>query len=184
MNCYLRPLDDKHLDLVLKWRNSDRVRKYMFNDNIIAYKEHIQWYNRIKSGDTEQNLIFFLNTHPMGLVSIKEIDHQHRHCVWGFYIGEDDAPKGSGLALGYLGLKYCVNELKLNKVSGEVLAGNVASKKLHEKLGFVQEGFLRKHILKGDVFHDIVRYGLLLEDWTLKELEIESELKNKGMFVK
>jgi len=55
--------------------------------------------------------------------------------------------------------------LKINKVCGQVIESNGASLKLHAKLGFQQEGYLRDHISnKGNII-SMIQFGLLLDDW-------------------
>ena len=56
----------------------------------------------------------------------------------------------------------------VNRISIVIWDGNNASKKLAEKLGFVQEGIERKARIKNDKYIDLYCYGLLKEEWELR----------------
>jgi RimJ/RimL family protein N-acetyltransferase len=58
------------------------------------------------------------------------------------------------------------------KLFGEVLAFNKPSIKLHQKLGFSQEGVLREHYFLNDEYHDVYCFGMLKSEW-LKEMSNE-----------
>ena len=49
---YLRMLEYRDLDLVLQWRNTDRIRKNMFSDHIISVDEHYQWFSSLDKKKT------------------------------------------------------------------------------------------------------------------------------------
>ncbi|TDM07939.1 GNAT family N-acetyltransferase [Macrococcus lamae] len=55
-------------------------------------------------------------------------------------------------------------------ISARVFKGNVASKHLLEKVGFIHEGTLR-HCVKGnhDIIHDDWIFSLMKEDWTISD---------------
>ena len=65
----------------------------------------------------------------------------------------------------YFGTTNVFENLKLNKLCGEVLGFNDRVLQMHAKFGFKQEGLLRKHICKNDEFVDVVSIGLLKEEW-------------------
>ena len=56
-------------------------------------------------------------------------------------------------------------QLGLARIYAQVIVGNDASMRVLAKLGMVNEGTKRQHIRKGRRLHDVVFYGLLLEEW-------------------
>jgi ribosomal-protein-alanine N-acetyltransferase len=62
-------------------------------------------------------------------------------------------------------LTWGFNELALHRVEANPLAGNAASIKLLEKLGFTHEGSLRQRVFFRGRFLDQLYYGLLKEEW-------------------
>ena len=55
--------------------------------------------------------------------------------------------------------------LQMNRIDANIWDGNDASKKLAQKLGFVQEGIQRKARIKNGKLIDLYCYGLLKEEW-------------------
>ena len=104
-------LTEKHKDLILYWRNSDHVRKYMFTDRLITPEEHDRWFGRVQYFDATQDKdlrnvliqngiiarILLFQNRPVGFVNFTNIDVRNNKCCWGFYLGERNAPKGSGV---------------------------------------------------------------------------------------
>ena len=74
--------------------------------------------------------------------------------------------------MGFLALEEIFYTLSIRKVYGEVLDSNTPSIRMHQKLGFSQEGrFLCEHILKGDTYVDVIRFAQDAKRW--------KEFKNK-----
>ncbi|GLI38490.1 UDP-4-amino-4,6-dideoxy-N-acetyl-beta-L-altrosamine N-acetyltransferase [Geobacter hydrogenophilus] len=163
--CILRPVGRDDLDKLLEWRNVERIRAFMYTDHIISPEEHAAWFERLGTNDTARTLIFEVDGRPLGVVNVTSIDRRNGTCHWGFYIGEADAPRGSGTALGYLGLDHIFGTLGIRKVIGEAFAFNEASIAFHRRLGFSQEGHFVQHVLKNGSYHDILSFALFREQW-------------------
>ena len=65
-------------------------------------------------------------------------------------------------------INHIFTTLNMNRISIVIWDGNNASKKLAERLGFIQEGIERKARIKNDKFIDLYCYGLLKEEWETK----------------
>lgn len=161
----LADISEGLLDKILEWRNSDKIRKMMFSDNEITLKEHLYWYESIKAAkDIKVKVLLYLNN-PVGLVKFDRINELHGTCYWGFYIGEDSVPKGTGTVLGYLGLNYIFNNKGMRKVCSEIIEFNYKSIEFHRKLGFYNEGRQLKQIKKQNQYHDVIQMGYFKESW-------------------
>jgi len=171
----LRVFHESDLKQVLKWRNSERIRQCMYSDHVISWEEHVNWFHRLQKDPAAEFLIFEFQTRPAGVVSFSNINSTHKRCSWGFYLGETDLPKGSGVALGYLGLHYGFEKIGCRKICGEVLASNEASVRFHRKLGFVQEGRFEKHVYKHGQFEDVLSFACFYEDWVKNKEMIRKE---------
>ncbi|OPX88181.1 MAG: hypothetical protein A4E53_02127 [Pelotomaculum sp. PtaB.Bin104] len=173
----LRPMQEFDLDRVLQWRNSDRIRANMFSDHIISEEEHLQWFKQLKK---EQNayLVFQFNDRPVGLVYFTDIDRYNNKCFWGFYLGETGLPQGAGLLMGYWGLEFVFNDLKIRKLCSEVFAFNTASIKYHKKLGFIEEVLLVKHREKAGQYVDTFIFSLSNDIWEVNKKGVEKSIIN------
>jgi len=161
----LRKLEKSDLEMVLNWRNSERIRSNMYTDHVITLDEHLAWYERIKENKTCVYLICEYKNKPIGLVSFTNIDKNNNKCYWGFYLGELETPLGSGSVLGFLSMEYIYEIVEIRKVCSEVLAFNKKSLNLHKKLLFQEEGIFRKHIYKNNEYQDIICLALFKDIW-------------------
>lgn len=172
----LRPVEEKDLEMVLAWRNSPRVQMFMFTDRIISMEEHREWYLRLQVEGDSRCLIFESLGKPLGVVKVDQVDLANGCCLWGFYIGDTDAPRGSGMIMGFLGLEYIFETLQMRNVIGEVFAFNKASVKFHKKLGFKEKVRGGKRSLKDGVYKDVLSFTLLVEDWLKEKACLEVRL--------
>lgn len=161
----LRPIEKADLALILSWRNSDRVRLNMYTDHLITPEEHARWFAAALSDDRGRFLVFEDQTHPLGFVSFTGITPAHGRCTWAFYIGEPNAPRGTGSAMEMFALDYAFGSLKLRKLCCEVLDFNANVVKLHKHFGFHEEGLLRQHYLKGERYADVVVMARMADTW-------------------
>lgn len=155
----LLPLEERHLDELRKWRNHDDIRPYMINQHQIGAEEHRAWFNQLAQHKERKAFVYCEEHLPMGFVQFDGVK-ERGISTWGFYKAPH-APKGTGQTMLTLALQTLFNELNVHKVAAQVLASNTGSIHLHKKLGFTQEGILRKHVLLGENWHDLVCFGLL-----------------------
>jgi UDP-4-amino-4,6-dideoxy-N-acetyl-beta-L-altrosamine N-acetyltransferase len=168
----LRPLQESDLEMVLSWRNSERVRANMYTDHIISLEEHQTWFKKIKDAPTVDYLICEFQNHPIGLVNFTNIDKNNNKCYWGFYLGETATPLGSGGALSFISMEYIFEIVDIRKVCSEVLSFNNKSLKLHKRLSFQEEGCFKKHIYKNLEYQDVICLALFQEDWLQNKNDI------------
>jgi len=85
------------------------------------------------------------------------------------YIGADLHEGSRGKGLGYLAYKefidFLFKNIKLHKISLEVLETNGIAMKLYKKLGFIEEGRKREEIKKGGLYFDSVIMSILKSEW-------------------
>lgn len=158
-------VSEKHKKLILNWRNSEHVRLNMFVERVITEEEHNTWFENMKKGNKIIAKLLLLKGKPIGFVNFTDIDHKNNKCYWGFYIGDKEAPKGSGTIMAFLALNYIFEEFSLRKLCAEVLEFNKISINYHKKLGFVEEGRLKKHIFKNNQYIDVIIMALFRENW-------------------
>jgi UDP-4-amino-4,6-dideoxy-N-acetyl-beta-L-altrosamine N-acetyltransferase len=161
----LRRLEEQDLARVLEWRNSEKIRSGMFGDEYITRNEHNRWFDQIRHSTNSAWLVFERPAEPLGLVYFPEIDVKNAKSRWGFYIGAEHQPVGTGSALGYFGLNYGFEKLRLRKIIGEVLGSNARSIGLHKKLGFTEEGLFKAHVMKNGHYEDVLSFAIFADDW-------------------
>lgn len=168
MSCTLRKVRADDLERVMQWRMRPEITRYMYTDPVLTLADQQRWFDRIGQDPGSRHWIIELtpSAQPVGLLSLSEIDLQHRRCSWAYYIAEP-AARGIGLAKT-LECNLCdhvFDVLDLNKLCCEVLAFNDKVVELHKRFGSQVEGVRRQHIRKHGEFHDVVVMGLLRADW-------------------
>ncbi|MEH6945077.1 GNAT family N-acetyltransferase, partial [Bacillus sp. JJ722] len=66
----------------------------------------------------------------------------------------------------YALIQHGFNHFRLNRIEAKVEPTNVASKRLLQKLGFNEEGLLRKYEKAKGQYIDLFMFSILLEDLT------------------
>lgn len=173
-DCELRPIEpgDKHI--LLAWRNSEPVRSNMYTDHVITLEEHERWFASALQHPNASFTVFALCGVPVGFSSFTGISREHQRCTWGFYLGVQDVPKGTGSALGYLSLAYAFDTLCMYKLASEAFAFNQGSVGLHRKLGFREEGRLVEHYFKQGRREDIICFAKFRRQWESDRLALRA----------
>ena len=158
------PVQKEHLQLILDWRTSEIVTRYMYTDIPYNMDNQQKWFGAIQQDKNGYYWMITYREELIGFISITAIDWKYKRAFWNFYIGE---PKYAMLA-GFLGAylyNYAFEELGLEKLMGEVMAENRTVQKLHLQQGAREVGYLEKHILKNEQWHDVYLFEMTKERW-------------------
>jgi ribosomal-protein-serine acetyltransferase len=102
----------------------------------------------------------------IGFINIKNINRKIPMCELGYFIDENFQGKGiisKGVAVI---VKFCFEQMKMNKIFICTDPFNMASQQVALKNGFVKEGILRNEFKAPDgTVHDVIYFGLLKEDF-------------------
>ena len=83
----------------------------------------------------------------------------------GYWIGREFEGQGLVTRACARFLEHGFGELGLHRISIHAAVENARSRAVAERLGFVQEGVERGAERCGDVFHDLVVYSMLEDEW-------------------
>lgn len=167
MTASLRLITEDDLERVRHWRMQPDITRYMYTDPVITADSQLRWFEYVSQSSKDIVWIIVLaDGTPVGVLSLSDIDHLNSRCVWAYYIA-DPAGQGKGLAkpLECNIADFVFETLGLQKLWCEVFSTNERVIALHEKFGSKVEGVFRQHIRKGDDIFDVVRMGLLRDDW-------------------
>jgi UDP-4-amino-4,6-dideoxy-N-acetyl-beta-L-altrosamine N-acetyltransferase len=156
----LRKMVHDDLEIVRCWRNHPSVNKYMFKQEYITVDNHIEWFDSLSSDSLHQLFIYEENDKAIGFIHLKQKNKQTSVYEWGFYI-EPESEKGTGTRMLQSAIKKVFNELNAHKIFGEVLEFNYASIRVHQSLGFKQEGLLKEHHVVDNEYYDVLCFGLV-----------------------
>lgn len=164
--CSLRLMNEADLPLVLQWRNSQRVRQFMFSTHIISEDEHQSWWQRASIDRASRHYVFEVDGRPVGVVNFVEMDEPDGTAAWGLYLGADDTEPGTGSAMAWFALSEAFGPLGVRKLLCDVFASNEVALGLYEKVGFQREGVRRAHRFHDDRYEDVVELALFADDWS------------------
>ena len=163
-NIYLRPVLESDTELVLSWRNKKNVVNNFIYRKPITKEEHISWLkNKVNTGMVHQFIICRnLDDKPIGSIYLQNFDEDNRQAEEGIFIGEENVQgKGTGSEAAVLIIKYAFEELKLHKLKARVLGYNTASRRMHEKAGYIQEAYFKDELFLDGKYEDLIFYGII-----------------------
>jgi RimJ/RimL family protein N-acetyltransferase len=103
----------------------------------------------------------------MGSVMLHSVAEQHRRCEIGFWL--TPGARGGGLARAAVAawVSWIFDELPIDRIEMTTTPDNTPTRRLAARLGFTEEGILRRRNVEREQRVDLVMFGLLREEWTL-----------------
>ncbi len=167
---------------ILRIRNQAGVRNNMYTNHVIGEAEHLSWIERLASASHTQFFAVFNEGHIIGGVSLNAISPENKRADWAFYLDEATQGKGFGSALEFKFLDYAFLEMELQKLNCEVLEFNKPVVALHERFGFVEEGFRRNHILRDGKSYGAHLLGITKDEWAERRARIMDQTPRDGSY--
>lgn len=167
----LIPMELDHVEGICEAAQDKRIWDHMSVDltekgRVIHYvKDAIQ---RREQGTDFAFVIIHSNTGKIiGATWFLDISAQHKHLEIGStWMNPIYWRTNFNTNCKYLLLKYCFEELSLNRVQIKTGHENIRSQKAIERIGAVKEGILRNHMIRkeGTIRHTVL-YSVIKEDW-------------------
>lgn len=126
---------------------------------LVAYKE-AKISTRTTTGTLES-----MKEIPVGLYKIQNIDWYNRTYDSSHDVFKEHRGKGLSKPVLVAGTDFAFEVLNMNRIDGQVLENNIASRKSAVYAGFQEEGVRRKSIHKCGQWLDSIHIGILREDW-------------------
>lgn len=172
----LRAIEEKDADLLFYLINDPEIEKRVAGWNLpISSIEQTNWIKSYKNTSSNIRLMIELsNGATIGMISLTDIDMKNRTAAINYKIESYNRNRiKNDMHDAIIGiLTYAFDELGLETITSTILADNVFSLKLARKMGFVEEGRLRKRIYKcGEHKDQIVTSLLKNEFYRLYKLE-------------
>lgn len=161
----VRPLEEKDLQMVLEWRNSDHVHSKMLTNHKITWDEHYAWFHRSKENHPCRNLIFEYQGRAIGYIGYTEYDEEKKSCSPGAYLGVSDVPMEAVFAIFYMSLKYAFEDLHMDYIESSILQSNKIALMINKKLGCVRLENAYEVCVKGNKEEKAYRYKMTKEEW-------------------
>lgn len=164
----LRALTSADLEILRTFINDPDVLKFSNAYHPVTDQQQEAWWRSLGGSGSYWFGIEEQATHRLiGTCCLVEVDWIARLAELRIRIGDKEA---WGRALGTeaceLLVRYGFEHLNLERIWLRVFAKNQAALKLYSRLGFVQEGCLRRAWHLAGETGDVIVMGLLREEWT------------------
>jgi len=120
---------------------------------------------RTPDNDTFHFQVETLSGELVGSVNAHDCDRRTGTFEIGIAIRPEHQRKGYAREAIALLLRYYFHELRYQKVNAYIVDVNESSLRLFERLGFQQEGRLRRLVYTGGRHYDYVAYGMTIEEF-------------------
>jgi len=166
MTITLAPYHPDYLELICGWRKDPVVRLYNPVDDLPAEALHGRFSSAASNFSVfhQAELFFWIiwaGQKPVGNISINNISNRMLIAEIGYGIAPEARGCGYATEAVRLVTQRAFKESPLRKLIAYVHEGNLASRRVLEKVGYQPEGVLREHyIVKGMAVNEVV-YGLL-----------------------
>lgn len=160
--------DCKYFD---KWERKDYIKEFLTIEESRDYEDIVR-----ELVLSEQNKTMVLltivekeNLRPIGRIHLTRLDEKLQSVdITRIYIGEEDfLEKGYGKESMSLILKYCFEDLNMERVTLDTFDGNERASKLYESLGFVDEGTLRHATKRNGEFYNLNLKSMLRSEYNI-----------------
>lgn len=161
----LRAIEEEDLRRISDLFNDPDVLRFL---DAVTFPQPLagtrEWWERTRKDPTQQT--FVIETLPgelAGVCGLEEISARHRSAILGIWIGQPFWGRGYGTdatrTLSRLGFR----EMNLHRITLHVYDFNERGRRAYERVGFKEEGRLRRAQFVGGRYADIVVMGLLAE---------------------
>ncbi|EFN90706.1 GNAT family protein [Prevotella amnii] len=166
---YLRALEEDDYITSVSWRNDNSITSLLGGGKYFVSKQiERSWVQKAINDNLNIRLAICTieSNLYIGNIYLTEIDYINRKANTQILIGNHKFWNcGYGTEAMLLLLDYAFNHKNLHKVQAIVLKDNIASLKMHKKLGYIEEGLLRENIYKDGKYKDQVILSLLKSEY-------------------
>lgn len=169
--CRLRPIRRGDSAISIAWRNDPTIR-----DGALGYRFPVTetmeegWYDGILADQNGRRASFaideLVDSKLVGFVHLMAIDWPCRAAQFGIVIGETSHQnRGIGSEATQLSLVYAFDTLNLDRIELRVVDDNLPAQHIYKKLGFAEEGRLRRAAYVNGVTIDIIVMAVLRNEF-------------------
>ncbi len=165
------------LEKMRRWRNDKRIWRWCRQADLISPSMQAEWYAALQRDPTQKMYVIrpvlegdAVSQTTVGVCGLTGIDRQNRRAEFSCYIGPEY--QGRGYCKGALRtlLAHGFDNMGLNLIWGETLAGNPALE-LFKGLGFKIEGRRRQFYWKDGKYQDATLVSMTRGQWLARRVK-------------
>ncbi len=162
MDFILRTLKEKDADFMLEWMHDEEIsRNFVFDAKSTTKEKALDFIS--KSQKDNKNLHFAIadkNDEYLGTISLKNIDLKNKNAEYAIGMRKKAIGTGAAAFATKQIANYAFEKLNIEKVYLNVLSDNLRAVCFYEKMGFVYEGELIKHVIKDGEHKNLKLFAL------------------------
>lgn len=160
-----RIIEEKDIEWARKLHNEPEVLYMLTDTSFISEKQQKIWFEKISKGSSYKRYVIEFKNKKIGLVRLDDIDLINNSICIGLDIDKDFRRKGHGLQSFQLLLKYCFDELNMNRVWLLVASFNLIAYNLYKKIGFKEEGRQKERLFRDGLYHDYIMMSIIRSEY-------------------
>lgn len=170
----LRPVDERYAEelTALVRRDMAHLKPWMpwatERYSVADAREFIRRQIRQYAEDQGFATLVFFRGRVVGSIGYNLIDWSNRKTDIGYWLGAEFLGRGIMTKACRALIEHAFRELRLNRVEIYCAVENGRSRRIPERLGFVEEGTHRQAEWVHDHFKDLVSYSMLAREWRLR----------------
>ncbi len=164
---HLRPVLKEDLEILVIHMNDEETMINLSGVFPISYEDELKWFKDQNKKTTNIVLAVVENsTYKLtGTVGLHGINYIDGTATTGFCLIKRFWSNGYGTEAAQLLLTFAFKHLNLRKINSSVLSFNLRSLRLHMKMGYKEEGVLKKQRYRDGVYVDEILLSLFKKDF-------------------
>ena len=135
MNLSFREIEPEDAEMILHWRTSPRVAKFMKTVVDHGVDEQKRWILNCRKRPDFYHWLIRDQGEDIGYVSLSEYDPINKTASWGFYVGDDERVRLGGWVPPPF-YHFCFTHLGIERLDAEMLYFNTSVIDLHRLHGY------------------------------------------------
>ena len=164
-----RVIEESDIEWARNLHNSPDVLFMLTDATFVNEMQQKKWYEKLLSSYTSQRLVIEHEDNSVGIVRLDDIDLINKSICIGLDIDKNYRRKGHGYRSFELLIRYCFDELNMNRVWLFVASFNFKALGLYNKLGFIEEGRQRERLFRDGKYSDYIMMSILRSEYHSNE---------------
>ena len=174
----LRGIEPEDGDVFWRWnQDSEMARSLEFVWPPVSLAQVQEWAAGAAKNNMENDSFRWVienrDGRPVGFIHTHNCHPRNGVFKYGLGVESSQRRKGYAAAAVLLILRYYFQEMRYQKVTVQMHSENGSSRALHERLGFVREGAVRRAIFSHGRYLDELYYGMTVEEWQQRYCEAD-----------
>ena len=165
MRLYLRPITEEDGKFIVKWRNSEKVRKHCMTKAPITEESNLKFFKEnVLTGKCKQYIVERIEeetglvTYPIATVYLRAIDNENHRCELCVFTSSDIEWEAEGQVMAVkMLLDKAFNEFGMHKVYSYAIYNVNEGMKVLKNSGFEEEAVLKSEAIVDGQYTDVYR---------------------------